>query len=188
MFSKLKHTVASFATIVMFSIPLAAQTMDSLLAEDDLLTRLKTAASPEEAKKIEREIRLEWSKTGSPAMDLLLRRGRDALEVGDPTKAIDHLTALTDHAPDFAEGFHMRGMAYYQTNLYGPAIADLGRALTLNPDHFAAIRGLGAVLEQVGEPEKAYHVYEKVLAIHPNDTEVQDALKRLEVVAKGQTL
>ena len=48
---------------------------------------------------VQQEIMLEWSRSGSPTMDLLLRRGRDALEAGNTELAIEHLTALTDHAP-----------------------------------------------------------------------------------------
>ena len=43
----------------------------------DLFARLQTAGE-EEAGRIETEIWIEWSKSGSPAMDLLLQRGRDA--------------------------------------------------------------------------------------------------------------
>ena len=38
-------------------------------------------------------------------MDLLLERGRKAMSEGDTNTAIEHLTALTDHAPNFAEGW-----------------------------------------------------------------------------------
>ena len=36
-----------------------------------------------EAGRIEAEIWIEWSKSGSPAMDLLLQRGEDAMELGN---------------------------------------------------------------------------------------------------------
>ena len=58
--------------------------------------------------------------------------------------AIEHLTALTDHAPDFAEGWHARATAYFRAVLLGPAMDDLQRALVLNPDNFDAVFGLGA--------------------------------------------
>ena len=37
-------------------------------------------------------------------MDLLLGRGNEALEAEDYPTAIEHFSALIDHAPDFAEG------------------------------------------------------------------------------------
>ncbi|MFD1809561.1 hypothetical protein ACFSHQ_20165 [Gemmobacter lanyuensis] len=65
---------------------------------DKLYTELR-AADAEEASRIEDEIWRLWSHSGSPSMDLLLERGRKALEQGDYEAALDHLTALTDHAP-----------------------------------------------------------------------------------------
>ena len=66
----------------------AAQDIDSLLAE---------LADPETRnwEQVERKIRLEWSKSGSAAMDLLLQRGRKAMEAEDWTAAVEHFTALT---------------------------------------------------------------------------------------------
>jgi tetratricopeptide (TPR) repeat protein len=181
--SRLKHTVATFLVTVMFSLPAAAETerVETLLSD---LAR----ADAQEASTIVREIRLEWSKSGSPAMDLLLKRGLDALEIGNVPLAIDHLTALTDHAPDFAEGWNTLALAYYRAELLGPAVYALERTLALNPRHFSAIKGLGAVFEQVGEPEKAFAAYRKVLDIYPHDPEVLEAVERLELQVTGQEI
>ena len=83
----------------------------------------------------------------SAAIDLLLRRGQDALEAGDAPAAIEHLTAAIDHAPDFAEAYAARAGAYYLTNRAGPAIDDLRQALVLNPHHWEALSGFAIVLE-----------------------------------------
>jgi len=152
-----------------------------------LLDELR-AAPAEQAQRIERDIRRIWSRTGSATMDLLLKRGRDALEVNDSAKAMQHFTALTDHAPDFAEGWHGLALAYYQAQRYGPTVDALERTLALNPQHFGAMKGLGAVLEQVGMPDRAYDAYSLVLDINPNDTDVIEALERLETRVKGTTL
>jgi tetratricopeptide (TPR) repeat protein len=88
-------------------------------------------------------------------MDLLLQRGKDAMAAGDFPAAIEHLTALTDHAPDFAEGFNARATAYFQAGQLGPSIEDIARTLTLNPRHFGALSGLGMIFEDLGRPEKA---------------------------------
>ncbi|MES2542540.1 MAG: hypothetical protein V4583_18475, partial [Pseudomonadota bacterium] len=54
---------------------------------DGLFDRLKTAEEAE-AGRIETEIWIEWSKSGSPAMDLLLQRGKDAMALGETGQAI----------------------------------------------------------------------------------------------------
>ena len=190
-----KLTRAVFLALVMFSIPnvAAAQVQgesDKSPSEIDasvLLQQLRTADAVE-AEKIARAIKRIWARSGSASADLLLKRGGDALRAKKPKVAIEHLTALTDHAPDFAEGWHKRASAYYQEMLYGPAIEDLGRVLALNPNHFEAIQGLGAIFEQLGDKERAYEVYEQVLAIHPHHADVLEAMKRLEPMVKGPAL
>ncbi|WP_232796503.1 tetratricopeptide repeat protein [Roseovarius salinarum] len=154
---------------------------------DKLFARLEQA-DPGEARRIAKEIELELSKSGSPAMDLLLKRGRDALEAGETGAAIEHLTALTDHVPDFAQGWHLRAIAFAKKDLYGPALADLERALALRPRHFAALYGLGTILGEVGRPGMAREVFEKVLSIHPHFKDVPKALERLDRQRGGATL
>lgn len=154
---------------------------------DDLFQRLKNTDAAS-ARQIEREIWIEWSRSGSPAMDLLLQRGRDAMAAGDSRAAIGHLTALTDHAPDFAEGWNARATAYYNAGQLGPAVADIGRALQLNPRHFGALSGLGMIFEELGRPEKALEVYRKVLDIDPYAEGVPEAIERLSATTEGRDL
>ncbi len=179
----LNRVVASLLAIWGCAMPLMAQTTDL----DDLFTRLLSAEG-RDAVRIEREIWTEWSKSGSPAMDLLLERGRSALQAGDVQAAIGHLTALTDHAPDFAEGWNARATAYFQAGEYGPALQDIGRTLTLNPRHFGALSGLAAIFEQMDRPDQALEAYRAALAIHPQLRGVQEAVDRLEAKAAGQEL
>ncbi|MBC7477977.1 MAG: tetratricopeptide repeat protein [Pseudorhodobacter sp.] len=154
---------------------------------DDLFQQLQTATD-EEAGQITDSIWIEWSKSGSPAMDLLLKRGRDALAAGQPDLAIQHFTALIDHAPDFAEAYNARATAYYQTGDLGPSVSDIAKTLTLNPRHFGALAGLGAIFEQLDEPAKALEVYKAALAINPHMPDIKDAVKRLETSLGGQNL
>ena len=154
---------------------------------DDLFAKLLTADEPVSAR-LEQDIWREWSKSGSPAMDLLLQRGRDAMALGDNDAAIEHLTALIDHAPEFAEGWNARATAYFQAGELGPSISDIGHVLTLNPRHFGALAGLGMIFEQLDKPEKALEVYKAALAIHPHLAGVLESIARLEAAAAGQEL
>jgi tetratricopeptide (TPR) repeat protein len=154
---------------------------------DGLFDRLKTAG-PDEAGRIETEIWIEWSKSGSPALDLLLQRGRDALEIGDTVQAVEHFTAIIDQAPDFAEGWNARATAYYQAGEFGPSVADIARVLQLNPRHFGALSGLGTILEASGKPARALQVYKAALEIHPHLQGVVEAVERLETQEQGAEL
>ena len=154
---------------------------------DSLFEELK-GADERAAARIEREIWNEWSKSGSAAMDLLLQRGRDAMAAGETAAAIEHFTALTDHAPEFAEGWNARATAYFQAGELGPSVNDIAQTLTLNPRHFGALSGLGMIFEQLEQPEKALEAYRAALAIHPRLQGVIEAVERLEAETAGTDL
>lgn len=145
-------------------------------------------AEPAEAARLTREIERAWAQSGSTALDMLLRRGRDALEDDNPDIAIEHLTAVTDHAPEFAEGWHARATAYYMKGLYGPALDDLQRALILNPDNYNAIFGLGVMLQEFGDYVRARSAFEQVLDLHPNHENATKALEQLKAKGIGREL
>lgn len=126
-----------------------------------------------------------WSRSGSAAMDLLYKRGEAALDAGDLPIAIGHLTALTDHAPDFASGWYLRAVAFYLDGDFGPAIADLGRALQLEPRYFPALTQLATMLEEVGEDARALAAYRASLNIHPHQQDAQDGVTRLQQKTQG---
>lgn len=195
----LKPIVAAVCVTVMNTVPLAAQSLEvtrdapteqvapDLQDEDALLAALLSAEKPA-ALRFDRQLQTLWSKSGSASADLLLKRGRDAMEVDKTRIAIEHLTALTDHAPDFAEGWHARASAYFAAELFGPALADLERALALNPRNYNAIFGLGTMLETFGDIKRAYEAYERVLALHPHHEDATNAAKRLGPQVQGTSL
>lgn len=177
----LKSAVAAAIT-ALFTIPLAAnEQLDGLMAD-------LRGAEPAAAERIAREVELIWRQSGSASADLLLKRGRDAMEVGEFEAAVDHFSALTDHAPDFTEGWVGRASAFVNLERYGLALSDLEHALALNPQHYEAIYGLGVILETIGQPEEAYEAYLILQTIHPHYPELTDALMRLDALAKGRSL
>ncbi|SHJ41505.1 Tetratricopeptide repeat-containing protein [Shimia gijangensis] len=183
--SILKPIVAAIALAMAIFCSSGAMADEAKL--DELVGQLRDA-DPATAHRLDGEIQLEWSKSGSASADFLLKRGQDAIERGDIDAAIGHFTALVDHAPDFAEGWVSRAGAYYLADLLGPAVLDLESALAINPQHYEAIFGLGAIFEAIEKPVEAYAAYSQVKAIHPHHPDVTEALQRLEPLAKGQEL
>lgn len=181
-----KGAVTVFCLVVGISLPATAQSVGSVDIEQ-LLTDL---ANPETEnwESVERQIRNEWSKSGSASMDFLLQRGQKALDEGNFDLALEHLTALVDHAPDFAEGWNARATALFNKELYGPAMADLARALDLNPRHFGAMTGLAVILQSVGMYEDAMEAWRLVKAAHPHRPEMQEAMDALDTLLGGSTL
>ncbi|WP_245904646.1 tetratricopeptide repeat protein [Pseudoroseicyclus aestuarii] len=152
---------------------------------EDLLAELQQA-EPEQAERLVAQLRAEWSKSGSATIDLLVDRGRAALEEGDVLTAAEHLTAAIDHDPDFAEAYQLRATAYYLGDRIGPALDDLRQALVLNPDNFDTMKGVATLLEELERPEDAQEVWMRITALNPHDPEAEAALARLERSLGGQ--
>jgi tetratricopeptide (TPR) repeat protein len=181
--SFLKHVVTSILALAVFLSVAAADEAELEALYEGLLN-----AQGADAEQIAGRIYEIWSRSGSDSMDLLLDRGREALNEGDTKLAIEHLTALVDHAPDFAEGYNARATAFFQAGRYGPSLEDIRRTLQLNPRHFGAMSGLALILEELGRPEDALAAWREVEAINPNQEGLAEALVRLERQVEGRKL
>ncbi len=160
------------------SPPVSAPDMDALFAELAQVEGEGWAAA-------ESDILREWSRSGSPVADLLLKRGYGALDAGDTVGAIGHLTALVEHAPDFAPGWAARAEAFYLHGQMGPAAADLERTLVIEPRYWPALTQLATMLEELGSEGAALSAYRQSLSINPHQVEAEDGLARLRAVAEG---
>jgi len=176
-----KCIVTALALTVMITLPAAAKAGEI----DDLFAQLQAIPADQVAQsaRIVDQIGAIWADSGSASMDLLLERGQKALDEDDTQAAIDHFSALVDHAPEFAQGYYSRAMAYFQAGYYGPALADLRVTLALNPRHFMAMQGLAYIQEETGEPKKALETLRAVLKLNPNDADVQKAIAHLKGMA-----
>ncbi|MEJ6394113.1 tetratricopeptide repeat protein [Gymnodinialimonas sp. 2305UL16-5] len=176
--------INALVAAVLCGIPVVASAQSTV---DDLLDRL---ANPDlrNWSVVEEEVRQRWSISGSATADYLLRRGQEALEVEDYDAAYDHLTALVDHAPEFAEGWNARATMFFMQQMYGPAIADLQRVLALEPRHFEALTGLGIMLEDMGDQDRALQAYEAAHAIHPQQPDILRLVEDLRVQLEGEAL
>lgn len=182
----LKPAVAA-ATLLLaaFAAPSGASADEARL--ETLLEELSRSEGTK-AKKIARDIEIAWSQSGSASANLLLKRGEDALEKDKALEAVEHFTAFTDHAPDFAEGWHGRARAFFELGEYGLALDDLQRTLALNPQHFGAIYGLGAIFETLGQAEEAVQAYDILLTLYPTHEKALEARARLEPKVRGTSL
>ena len=176
-----KYIVTAFVLTVGHSLPVMAADVDDLM--DEL-----SQADPQAQARIASQIVSTWENSGSPSMDLLLRRGKDALDAGDPEAALDHFSALIDHAPAFSEAYNGRATAYFLLGMTGPALADLRTLLALEPRHFGAMRGVAVIMEDLNRPAQALEIYRAILQIYPTYDGVVDAVDRLELDLEGQAL
>lgn len=154
---------------------------------DGLFERL-VAAQENEAGRIEAEIEERWSKSGSDSADLLLLRGRKALESRDFKKAIAHFSRLIAFRPDFAEGWNARATAHFANRDLGRSLADLYEVLRLEPRHFGAMIGMALIMEGLDREDEAHAAYKAAQELHPNVDGAEDGLERLRKAVLGEAI
>lgn len=150
-----------------------AQKLDALFAQ---------LATPDlaESAKVEADIQRLWGQSGSPAMDLLLRRAQEAIAAEDLNAALDHLNAAIDHDPEFAEAWNTRASVFYQINEYALAVNDIEHALALEPRHYGAMEGLAMIFSETQHPDLALRVVEIARKVNPNRESLKEAEEGLQ--------
>jgi tetratricopeptide (TPR) repeat protein len=154
----------------------------------DLLDKLKTVASDEEAAMIEEEIWDAWLVSGSPTVDIMMKRGLDYQESEDPESARDMFDRAIAIKPDYAEAWNRRAPLFFNDGKYDEAVADLESTLTYEPRHFVAWIGLGMIFESIDRPDAALKAYRKALEIHPHAVAAQQGEKRLSRAVEGMPI
>jgi len=154
---------------------------------DALFARLAQNDSPDWLS-VQNEIWAQWSRSGSPAMDLLLARAESAMESSRFELALRFLDDLVRLAPDFAEGWNKRATVYFLLGEYGRSVADIQRTLALERRHFGALSGLGMILERLGDKNGAMRAYRRGLEVHPNLPGAAAGVERLAPDVDGHEL
>ena len=149
--------------------------------EDKLLAQLRVADSPEAAHPIEQKLQGIFRVSGSPSVDLLMTRAQTALGTADSATAKKLLDAVTNVAPDFAEGWRARGQMQAAAGDDAGAMVSLQKAVTLNPKQFQAMSDLADMLEQYGDKPGALKLYRQALALDP---QLAGASRREKALAK----
>ncbi len=153
-----------------------------------LFEELKTAETPFEADRLSGQIDDIWRSAKGETAKLLLSRADEAIDQKDYPLAIDVLNQLIALEPEFAEAWNRRATVYYLADDFGRSLADIAVTLTLEPRHYGALTGLGLILEDLGEDEKAYEALERSFMLNPHQENVKKELETLEENSKGQML
>jgi len=155
---------------------------------DSLFSELKSAPSAEAAKAAEAAILRRFLISGSDTVDLLMTWAIDSMNKEDYPLALDILDNIVMMKPDYAEGWNKRATVYYLADEYGKSLADIRRVLSLQPKHFGALSGLGMIMRELGEKEKAKVAFREALAIDPYLDNVKKVLDELEKETAGQAI
>jgi tetratricopeptide (TPR) repeat protein len=154
----------------------------------ELLDKLKTTASDEEAARLEEEIWDAWMVSGSGTVDILMQRGMEYQEHEELDSAREMFDRVIAIKPDYAEAWNRRALLFFNNGKYDEAVADLESTLTYEPRHFGAWIGLGMIFESIERPEAALLAYRKALAVHPHAAAAKQGEKRLIRLVEGMPI
>ncbi|WDI31452.1 tetratricopeptide repeat protein [Hyphococcus flavus] len=129
-----------------------------------------------------------WADAPSDTVDLLYARA----ELSADNAAFDLSLTLLDHvvglAPNFAQGYALRGHVRLATEDRPGAIQDFTRALELEPRHFDVRSTLAELLLSGGEKRDAYDMFQKVLEWNPHDENARQRARVLRRELDGQEI
>jgi tetratricopeptide (TPR) repeat protein len=155
---------------------------------DFLFGALKAAPDDESAKTIEDRIWAQWLVSGSDTVNLLMSRAKSAIDSNDLDLAIRLLDAVTEIRPQYAEAWNRRATVFFLKKDYPSALVDLRKTLSLEPRHFAALAGLGLILQDIGDEKHALEAFRRAAEIYPRLKGMDDKIKSLAEKVEGRDI
>lgn len=130
-------------------------------------------------------IRQVWTRVGNPNFELTLRQIARLNQRQRFASAIDLASELLDIAPDTAEAWNQRAIAWYSMEDYHQAIFDCRRTLELNPWHFLAALGSANCQLELGDVIHALQDFRQALEINPDLEMVRSQVNQLQRIVEG---
>ena len=155
---------------------------------DELFKQLAAADSPDDAKGVAGAIQRVWMQSGSDTADLLVARAMAAQTAGKTAVALELLDRVVEIAPDWAEGWNKRATMRFLADDYDGSMADIDRTLILEPRHFGSLGGLATILRSAGNDKRALEVLRRVIAIYPQQPDIQKVIDRLTNEVEGRDI
>jgi Tfp pilus assembly protein PilF len=158
------------------------------LSEEQLFVQLKQCGSAEDAHPIEAKLQALFRTSNSPSVDLLMTRALAAQGAGDNKTARQLVEAVTNIAPNYAEGWHVRANMEQGAGDDTAALVSLQKTVLLNPRQFAALSELGDMLEDYGDKAGALKLYRRALDLDPQLDGAQHKVRELTQSVEGRDI
>src|ERR1700742_1366010 len=155
---------------------------------DFLFGALKAAPDEESAKYVEARIWALWLQTPSDTAALLMARAKLAMDAQKMDVALKLLDAVIKLRPDYVEAWNRRATVYYLQSDYTHSLADIEQVLIREPRHFAALAGLGMIMQDLGDDKRALDAFRKALAVNPHLDKVPELVKTLTEKVEGRDI
>jgi tetratricopeptide (TPR) repeat protein len=158
------------------------------VSQEQLFRQLKQAQSSEDAKPIEDKLKLMFRASGSPSVDLLMTRAQIAEGASDKKTAKKLVEAVTQIAPNYAEGWHSRASMESADGDDTSALVSLQKVVLLNPRHFEALVELAGLLEEYGDKAGALKLYRRALEVDPQLEAAEHKVRELTTKVEGRDI
>jgi tetratricopeptide (TPR) repeat protein len=155
---------------------------------DELFDRLAKAQDDSEAKGIAGAIDRVWMRSGSDTADLLMNRAVQAISRKNWALSQELLDKIVVIDPYWAEAWNKRATARFFAEDYIGSMADLAQVLTLEPRHYAALTGMGFILQRTGFHKRALQVFRRALELNPQQEEIKKMVEKLVLEVEGQPI
>src|SRR5580693_8814025 len=155
---------------------------------DFLFGALKAAPDEASAKHVEARIWALWMQTPSDTTALLMTRAKVAMDAQQMDVALKLLDAVVRLRPDYVEGWNRQATLYYLQNDYAHSLQDIEQVLVREPRHFAALAGLGMIMQDLGDEKRALDAFRKALAVNPHLDKVPELVKTLTEKVEGRDI
>ena len=156
---------ALFSTAVLYAGAALADQSDPRLPQ--LFSDLGDAPDPRQARNIEQHIWSIWFESPDSRAQENLNYARNAAQSGAVNQAIMLFDQLVIDHPGYAEGWNQRAIMRYLTGDVSGSLADIERALALEPRHFGALSGRGQCYLRQDLYRDALNAFEDALSINP---------------------
>lgn len=155
---------------------------------DDLFRQLKTASDERNAQGVAGAIERVWLRSGSDTADILMGRAAVAMAQKDLSLAETLLDSIIEIEPDWAEAWNKRATVRFLRDDYDGSIADIERTLKLEPRHYGALAGLGAILQKSDLDKRALEAYRHALDVYPEQPELRKLVEKLGLEIEGRDI
>jgi len=155
-------------------------TAESSEVLDRLFGQLRQAEDDKSAKLLEKAIQTLWLRSGSPTADLLMKQAGDAMNEQNYGAALVILDTVVELYPDFAEGWNRRATLHYLRGDYTSSLRDIDQVLSLEPRHYGALSGQGAIFKDRGDGRKALRALRRARTVNPRLNNVNERIRELE--------
>jgi tetratricopeptide (TPR) repeat protein len=121
-----------------------------------------------------------WFRADSVENNKTLEQVRQLISQRRMDEAVILATRLIARAPNFAEAYNQRAIAYCFSGRFAESAVDCQRVLQLNPYHVGAISGLAQCQLQLNQPREALRSLQRALKLQPHSQAIRENIQVLE--------